>query len=183
MIEIMPDPLDQFFADVGTRTLSAGEFLFHAGDPVQQVGLLRAGQVMLVRHGADGSRMILQRAEPGDLLAEASVWSDVYHCDAVVRSPAEVAMAPRSAFLAALARDPSLAEGWARRLARAVQAARLRAEIRGLRTVAERLDAWLGADSQLPDRGRWQELAEELGVTREALYRELARRRALAAPG
>jgi hypothetical protein len=49
--------------------------------------------------------------------------------------------------------------------------------------VAERLDAWLGAEGGLPDRGRWQELAEELGVTREALYRELARRRAPAAPG
>jgi len=29
-----------------------------------------------------------------------------------------------------------------------------------------------------PEKGRWQEVASELGVTREALYRELARRRA-----
>jgi CRP-like cAMP-binding protein len=183
MIPIMRDPLDQFFADAGTLTLGAGETLFHAGDPVEQVFLVRSGDVMLVRHGADGSRMILHRAGPGDLLAEASVWSDRYHCDAVARSPTEVETVPRSAFRAALARDPELAEGWARRLARAVQAARLRAEIRGLRTVAERLDAWLGAEGRLPDRGRWQELAEELGVTREALYRELARRRVRSTAG
>jgi CRP-like cAMP-binding protein len=153
MIEIMHDPLSQFFAHVGRRTLATGEVLFHTGDQVEQVFLLRAGQVLLVRHGADGSRMILHRAEPGDLLAEASVWSEVYHCDAVVRSTAEVAMAPRSEFRAALSRDPRIAEAWARRLARAVQAARLRAEIRGLRTVSERLDAWLGADGRLPERG------------------------------
>jgi DNA-binding phage protein len=29
----------------------------------------------------------------------------------------------------------------------------------------------------LPDKGRWQDVASELGVSREALYRELARRR------
>jgi CRP-like cAMP-binding protein len=183
MIVIKSDPMTRFFASAATRSLGAGEYLFHAGDPVEQVFLLRAGEVLLVRHALDGSRMLLHRAAPGDLLAEASVWSDMYHCDAIVPSAAEVAVAPRSGFRAALSENPALAEGWARRLARAVQATRLRAEIRGLRTVAERLDAWLGADGRLPDRGRWQELAEELGVTREALYRELARRRAVGALG
>jgi hypothetical protein len=60
---------------------------------------------------------------------------------------------------------------------RAVQAARLRAEIRPLPRVANRLDAWLGADNRLPGRGRLQEVAADLGITREALYRELSRRR------
>ena len=64
-----------------------------------------------------------------------------------------------------------------RRLAHAVQEARMKSEIRTLRTVAERLDAWLSAkDGGLPPKGQWQELASELGVSREALYRELARR-------
>lgn len=36
---------------------------------------------------------------------------------------------------------------------------------------------FLSALAALPDRGRWQDVAAELGVTREALYRELARRR------
>jgi CRP-like cAMP-binding protein len=55
----------------------------------------------------------------------------------------------------------------------------MRAEIRTLRTVAERLDAWLGEGNVLPDKGRHQDVAAELGVSREAFYRELARRRAL----
>jgi CRP-like cAMP-binding protein len=66
-------------------------------------------------------------------------------------------------------------------LANAVQEARLRAEIRSLRTTAERLDAWLGEGRALPVKGQWQDLAGELGVTREALYRELAKRRSPAA--
>jgi CRP-like cAMP-binding protein len=43
--------------------------------------------------------------------------------------------------------------------------------------VAERFDAWLDEGHSLPEKGRWKDVAAELGVTREALYRELARRR------
>ncbi len=43
--------------------------------------------------------------------------------------------------------------------------------------VADRLDAWLCEGHLLPNKGRWQDVASELGVSREALYRELARRR------
>ena len=80
-------------------------------------------------------------------------------------------------FRARLTADPALAERWAAHLALAVQTARLCAEIRTLRTVAERLDAWLGEGRSLPAKGAWQDLAAELGVSREALYRELSRRR------
>jgi hypothetical protein len=55
--------------------------------------------------------------------------------------------------------------------------ARVRAEIRSLPKVAERLEAWLREGHVLPDKGCWQDVAAELGVSREALYRELARRR------
>lgn len=84
----------------------------------------------------------------------------------------------RQVFRVRLKADPGLAELWAKNLAGAVQGARLRAEIRSLPKVAERLDAWLGEGNSLPEKGRWQELAAEIGVTREALYRELSRRRA-----
>ena len=53
------------------------------------------------------------------------------------------------------------------------------AEILSLRTVAERLDAritWRGGE--VPPRGTWKTVASELGTSPEALYRELARRRA-----
>jgi len=52
----------------------------------------------------------------------------------------------------------------------------MNSEIRALRTVSERLDAWLAGGRMLPPKGEWQDLAQILGVTREALYRELAQR-------
>ena len=131
-----------------------------------------------MRHTATGARLILQTAGPGDILAEASAYSETYHCDAVAVEEAEVSALPRARFLSALAENSTLAEAWAARLARGMQAARLRAEIRTLPRLADRLTAWLDAGNALPARGRWQDVAAELGVTREALYRELARRRA-----
>lgn len=121
--------------------------------------------------------MVLQNAGPGAFVAEASAYSSRYHCDAVAAEESVVAGLPRERFLSALKDDPALAENWSALLAHSVQSARLRAEIRSLPRVADRLDAWLGEGNRLPERGRWQEVAAELGVTREALYRELALRR------
>lgn len=177
MIAIMSDLFEPLFADAATRAFAAGDLLFRTGDPVVSMILLRAGQADLVRHTGHGLKMILQRAGPGQILAEASAWSDAYHCDAVAAERCVAALLPRPVFLARLRSDPDLAEVWARNLARAVQAARLRAEIRSLPRVADRLDAWLAEGHNLPDKGRWQEVAAELGVSREALYRELSRRR------
>ncbi|MFP1632144.1 Crp/Fnr family transcriptional regulator [Zhengella sp. ZM62] len=173
----MSDLFEPVFADAAAREFAAGDVLFRAGDPVAWMILLRAGQADLVRHTGHGLTMILQRAGSAQILAEASAWSDAYHCDAVAVEPCVAALLPRAVFLARLRADPDLAERWARNLARAVQAARFRAELRSLPRVADRLDAWLAEGHNLPDKGRWQEVAAELGVTREALYRELAHRR------
>jgi CRP-like cAMP-binding protein len=156
MIAIMSGTFERLFADAGLRDFAPGEALFRAGH---------------------GLRMILQRAGPGQVLAEASAWSDVYHCDAVARGPCRAAVLSRRAFRMRLKSAPDLADTWAKNLAQAVQAARLRAEIRSLPRVTDRLGAWLAEGNRLPDKGRWQEVAAELGVTREALYRELSRRR------
>lgn len=178
MIGIMPALFEPLFADAAAREFATGDVLFRAGDPVVSMILLRDGRADLVRHTGHGLRLILQRAGPGQILAEASAWSDAYHCDAVASGPCVAAFVPRQVFRLRLMSDPGLAEDWAGTLARAVQAARLRAEIRSLPRVADRLDAWFAEGHSLPEKGQWQEVAAELGITREALYRELARRRA-----
>lgn len=177
MTTIMSGSFEPIFADAASRDFAAGESLFRAGDAVVSMFLLRAGQAELVRHTGHGQRMILQRAGSGQILAEASAWSEVYHCDAVACGPCTAAVLPRHVFKMRLQSNPDMADCWARNLAQAVQAARLRAEIRSLPRVADRLSAWLAEGNQLPDKGRWQDVAAELSVTREALYRELSRRR------
>lgn len=177
MITIMQTSIYLLFQDARDSGLAPGEMLFGAGADVTDIFMVRSGSVHLQRHTTHGAHMVLQNAGPGTVVAEASAYSSRYHCDAVAAQESVVAGLPKERFLSALADQPALAESWSALLARSVQAARLRAEIRNLPRVSDRLAAWLGEGNALPERGRWQDVAAELGVTREALYRELARRR------
>lgn len=179
MIPIMSDTLAPLFSGTEPRRLDAKVRLFRSGDTIRYMHLVVQGAVDLTRVTGSGAPVILQRARPGQVLAEASAYSATYHCDAHAVTTALVRFIPVADFRARLTTDPALAEGWAAHLSHAVQTARLRAEIRTLRTVAERLDAWLGEGGALSAKGSWQDLAAELGVSREALYRELSRRRRL----
>lgn len=174
----MRPPLLSLFAESPVIRLPAGAPIFLSGQAVGTMFLVLSGRAQLERHTPNGARLILQNAGPDAVLAEASAYSERYHCDAVVVEPAALASLPKQAFLAALRAAPDLAAAWAAMLARSVQAARVRAEIRSLPKLADRLDAWFAEGNGLPEKGRWQEVAAELSVTREALYRELARRRA-----
>ena len=46
-----------------------------------------------------------------------------------------------------------------------------------LKKVRDRVDAWIALNAgKLPPKGQWKVLAEQIGVSEEALYRELATR-------
>lgn len=173
----MDFPLLPLFDGATPRRVIRGEALVHQGDPVVQMALVVSGCMVLDRQTPEGGHLILQRARPGDVLAEASAHSAQYHCAAHADTDSDILLIPRAHFLSRLREDGRLAALWSAHLAHAVQAARLRAEVRTLRGVAARLDAWLAMGHTVPDRGHLQDLAAEIGVTREALYRELARRR------
>jgi CRP-like cAMP-binding protein len=180
MIVIMPDDVIArlFAAAAPPRPLADGATLFRRGDRVRTMYLVCAGAVELVRHLADGRPVVLQRAGPGDVLAEASAHAARYHCDAVAAAPSQLRALPAAAFRQTLAADPGLAADWTAHLARAVQAMRHRGEILAMRRLSDRLDAWLDwHDGALPAKGAWKTLAAEIGVSPEALYREIARRR------
>jgi len=157
--------------------IQKGTCLFHAESNIRSLFRVVRGQLFLVRQTSAGTSVILQRARVGDILAEASVYASTYHCDARAVEESVVISLPLETFKARLNDDADVANAWVAHLAREIQSARMKAEIRTLRTVSERLDAWLAEYGSLPDKGMWQNVAGELGVSREALYRELARRR------
>lgn len=161
--------------------LRPGQTLFCAGDAVRNLYVVVDGQVRLVRHQANGAAVVLQRAHAGELLAEASLFASRYHCDAVAEQASQIVRIDKARVLRALHEDPRGSLDFASHLAGEVQGARARAELLSLRTVGERLQAWQALNGELPPRGRWIEVAREIGVTPEALYRVLSNLRAKAA--
>lgn len=177
MILIMQDALMDIFSDGATVKIAKGATLFRTQDRVHKMYVVRTGRVDLVRHVTSGERMVLNRARAGAILAEASAYSERYHCDGFAQGDSTLQCIPVSSFLNRLAESNALASQWSSHLARLLQRTRMNAEIRTLRRVSERLDAWLDLGNEIPARGEIQGVAQSLGVTREALYRELATRR------
>ncbi len=175
MITIMLDRLQS--PSQVERTFRAGQYLFHRDDRVKSMFLVMSGAVHLIRHHRSGSAVILQRAGPGSILAEASLFASKYHCDAIATSEVVARLISRAEMQKLFFNDPGFAREWAVHLAEEVRNARQRAEILSIKTVSERLDAWLSDKERLPEKGGWRELAAEIGTSPEALYREIARRR------
>ncbi len=134
--------------------------------------------IQLARHQSDGSVLVLQRAGPGSIVAEASLYSRKYHCDAVALGSATTRAYGKADLQQRLRKSPEFSEAWARHLGRELQSARLQAEILSLKTVGARLSAWVAwKETDFPRKGEWKNIANQLGVSPEALYREIAKRR------
>jgi CRP-like cAMP-binding protein len=180
MIAIMSDSLFERFLKLADREqrLAVGSALFRFGDPVLSLFLVTAGELRLVRALPHGSQLTLQRAGCASILAEASLFADRYHCDVLAAEESAVRAVPVAKARSALESDPALASLLIRHLAGEVHRTRMRAEILSLKSVAAKLSAWMALNSDaLPPKGRQHLVASEMGVTPEALYRELARRR------
>lgn len=177
MIAIMSDWLSLVFSDAVRRSCERGDCLFHTGDNVLSVFLILDGEIDLVRVTPSGNEIVLQSAGRDAVLAEASVYSETYHCDAIARCRSTVAQLETVAFKDRLASNRSWAENWAASLSHSVQRARLNTEVRSLKKVSDRLDFWLAINSGLSPERRTKDIAAEIGVSPEALYRELSKRR------
>jgi len=166
-------------ARVGHRRLAAGETLFRQGDAPAAIYVVRDGRVRLVRHLNDGSAVALHVAQANETVAEAALFADAYHCDAVAEAASEVAVLPKSALLAALEADPLASLSLAKGLASHLRDLRAQLELRSIRSAPERILCWLrhraGGTPPTVRLGRpWTEIAAEIGLTHEAIYRALA---------
>ena len=178
MIAIMSVPPEhpwlELFGAEPVRRLAAGANLFLRDDPVRSAFLVREGSVALVRTLEGGVELTLHVAGPGELVAGASLFAERYHCDGTCRTDVVLAVVRRKTLLERLDRDGALAALAAS--AQEVQSLRSRVEVLRLRRLADRLDAYLALRGP-PGEGGWVGVADWIGVTPPALYRELARRR------
>ena len=162
------------------RALKPGQALFHAGS--RSVGFYEviSGIIRLIRVDRTGREAVLQTASTGETLAEASLFSPSYHCDAIAATEAVVRFYPKTAVLAELQRYPEITKLFAAMLARQVMALRTRLERRNIHSARERVRHYLTVNVNADGRtvmlsGTLKQLAADLGLTHEALYRTLAR--------
>jgi CRP/FNR family transcriptional regulator, dissimilatory nitrate respiration regulator len=159
--------------------LKAGEPLFRLGDETMGLCEVVTGRVRLARVDRSGREIVLHVAGPGETLAEASLFSPHYHCDAIANTDATVRVYPKRDVLAAFDENPKAARAFTETLAHQVMSLRTRIEQRNIRSARERVRHFLmlnvGEDRRTVElRGTLKDLAAEIGLTHEALYRTLA---------
>lgn len=166
-------------AGSAVRVLAPGELLLKQGDRAAAIYKVETGRLRLIRRTVDDHLVVLHTARRGEFFAEASLFAEVYHCDAVAAAQSRVRVYPKTIVIEALRTDPALAEAFMARLARQLQELRARMELRNIRSARERVLQHLRLHAAVAGRtiavdGHLQDIAAELGLSREALYRTLA---------
>jgi CRP-like cAMP-binding protein len=161
------------------RKLDPGETLFRRGNRASSIFEVEKGRVRLLRYTVDNRPVVLHSARPGELFAEAALFASAYQCDAIASVASMVRAYPKQALLAAFRSDAAVAERLMAALAHQVHALRARLEERNIRSARARvlhhLSLMAGKDHRtMRLDGTLLNLAEEIGLSHEALYRTLA---------
>lgn len=161
-----------------TRQLAKGTALFRQGDKAFGIFRVLSGRVRLVRLTPSGTQVPMHTAVTGELFAEASIFSTCYHCDAIAMQDCEVLVYQKAELTSRLKENDEMLWAFTAEMAQRVQMLRTRLEIRHIRSAPERVLQFLklqcDASGIWSQHGTLKQLAEEVGLTHEALYRALA---------
>jgi CRP-like cAMP-binding protein len=169
-------PAKYFLIGGATKSYMKGSILFVSGDHIQKIFYLIQGSVQLIAIRPDGYRQVIERYKADDFIAPHSLFGERYFFTAEAHTYIETIEYPTKSF-----RKTVQSEGgrtfWAEVLHGHLFRSLKRVEMLAYPTVSEKLDAWIKLFGGPPSRGEYTSVANELGVSREALYRELGKRR------
>jgi CRP-like cAMP-binding protein len=161
------------------RRLAAGQRLFSQGEPTVGLYQVVSGKIRHMRTDAEGRETVVSIGYPGDTIAESSLFVPVYHCYATAVTSSVVRLYKKAPLLDSFERDPAIARSFMLVLAREIVDLRTRLERRCIHSARERVRHYLeskagptGGMVVLPSTVK--DLAAELGLSHEALYRTLA---------
>lgn len=162
------------------RCLKVGEFVFHKGDPTTHIFTVEKGLIKLTRFTMEGRAVILHKANAHESFAEAALFSDVYHCNAIATIPSQINCFPKKQTLEMFRKDPEKAEQFMSLLANQVRTLRTSLELRNIISAKQRIFEYflllVSTDNfEVVVRQSFKELAAELGLAHETFYRALAK--------
>ena len=161
------------------RRLIAGQMLFDQGDAAVGVYEVVSGKVRQARVDPEGRDVVVGIAGPGEMIAEASLFSRTHDCAATAVTNAVVRLYRKAFLLAQLERDPQAALSFMATLVEQILNLRIRLERRSIPSARDRVRHYLTSNAGGRERtvalpSTLKDLAVELGLTHETLYRTLS---------
>ncbi len=161
------------------HNLVAGQVLFYHRDPAEYIFALEVGRIRLVRYTNEGNLVVFQIVRAKESFAESALFSELYHCNAIVEIPSRVIAYPKSLVAEALENNPDLALNLLRRFDHKSQSLKQLLELRSIRSARDRLLQYLlfttsPGETRISFDRSYKDIASELGLSPETLYRTLA---------
>lgn len=174
-----PDFVPQALLDQAVHLrLARGESLFKEGDPVRNIYFVQSGEIKAVRVQPDGAQSTMIRSRAGEFFGESSVAVQYYSCHAMAVKSAHLLAFSVDAFRQALLHDGQFAFDFAVTMAAHARRQCSRQERLRLKLARDRVLHFLICEGGTACTVTWpasmSELAEELGLEPETLYRTLA---------
>jgi CRP-like cAMP-binding protein len=168
----LPIPFDQLpSSGMKLYELEKNHILFRQGEQVSSLFYVTTGEVTLSRYGLAGDEVIIHVAQSKETFAEAALFSNVYHCNAVVTKDTQLWAINKSVTLEFAKRNPPFAMDLTERFAKQIQQLRSQKELLAVRSATERV--YMALNQGLLNTSIKQ-FANSIGLTHEVTYRALA---------
>lgn len=174
MIEVtmLPAPFNELPPNSITRlSVAKGATAFRQGDAARGPYFVESGSIELVRHTEAGNLVILHRAQKGQMFAEASLFSQNYHCDCVAIKDSRLIRFDKPTILEKMHGDGPFAFQLMKDFAAQIQGYRRNLELFAIKGANDRVLAALSQGQQ--DR-TIMAFAASIGLSHEATYRALS---------
>ena len=169
---MLPKPFSTLpVALLTVQEVTSGEAVFTMGEVPTSFFYVVEGEIHLLRNTEAGDSVVIHRAFTGEFFAEASLFSEAYHCIAEAKANTRLIKINREGTLNFMATNARFSRDLSAYLARQVQSYRGLIELRSIRSAEERVlaavaDGWL--------KGSVVSFATQIGLTHEATYRALS---------
>ena len=154
-----------------------GSILFAPGDATQGFYAVHDGAVRIYRVSSRGKEITLEIAGARNTFAEASLFSDIYHCYAEALKDSTVCLVQKDAFLEMIQKDVQFAATWIRILSLEIIHIRQRIEELSLKSPRARIVSYILLLSEIQNTPsvklpvHRKSIATLLGMTHETFYR------------
>jgi CRP-like cAMP-binding protein len=166
-------------SDLKSKTLSLkkGDMLFLQNDEIINMYFIKEGRLKLQRETLEGFTIIQHVAFKGEIIAEASFFSQNYHCSAVADTSTEVSYLRKIDLLNYLEKNLTAMRQLLVLYANQIKNLRAINEIKNIRSAKERTLAFLrnemDVNSEVKLSISLKDVAYRIGLSHEAFYRTL----------
>lgn len=147
-----------------------GDVIFRQNQPTTGLYCVINGCITLQRTGLGGDTITLHRAVTGGFFAEASIFSETYHCDAICTESGQLLKIAKVEIIKALRENSHFNDTFIRLLAGQVQTYRAHIELLAIHSATDRVLAAIHAGYL---NASVKEFATRINLTHEACYRAL----------